>query len=108
MASTPEGQIQTKIIKLLEKEGVFHWRQNNTPQYDDKLRKYRAFRGMRGVPDILAIIRGRFIGIEVKAPRGKQSPEQLIFQRRCEQNGGLYILARDVKTVDKLLKKLID
>jgi hypothetical protein len=54
------------------------------------------------VPDILAVINGQFVGFEVKTPRGKQSPDQLIFQRRLERNGGKYHLVRSLEDVKKL------
>jgi hypothetical protein len=53
----------------------------------------------KGVPDIIAIKSGRFIGIEVKAPKGKLSPEQADFGRECVRNGGEYVVARSIEDV---------
>jgi hypothetical protein len=57
------------------------------------------------VPDIICIIPdketgvGQFVGVEVKAPKGKQSADQLLFEKRCKRNGGDYIVARSVQDV---------
>jgi hypothetical protein len=52
-----------------------------------------------GWPDITACLPslGRFLGVEVKAPGGRQSPEQKLMQARIEALGGLYILAHSVE-----------
>lgn len=97
--STPEGKIQKKILDYLKDKGVFHWRQNNGALWDNKLKIYRTHTGMKGVPDIIAVIDGQFVGIEVKTPKGKQSADQLLFQKRLERNGGKYILAKCVEDV---------
>lgn len=103
--ATPEGKIQKEILDALHKAGVLCWRNNNTATYDPKLDMYRAFNGMKGVPDILGCIDGRFIGVEVKTPRGKQSADQVLFQRRLESKGGIYILARSVDDIMCLVDK---
>ena len=61
--------------------------------------------GIPGQPDIFAIIRGRFVGIEVKTATGRQSKDQQNWQRNCERAGGLYILARSVDDVRVMLEK---
>ena len=63
---------------------------------------------MKGVPDILAILpKGIFCGIEVKTERGKQSADQILFQKRSERLGARYILARSVEDVDNLIDTLL-
>ena len=62
--------------------------------------------GIPGQPDVMGLAElssigwlGRAIGIEVKSPTGRQSPEQQRFQAIFERFGGLYILARSVEDV---------
>lgn len=43
----------------------------------------------KGVPDILACVNGRFVGIEVKATKGKPSELQLHQCMRIRASGGL-------------------
>ena len=43
-----------------------------------------------GVPDIILIKDGKFIGLEVKKPKNKQQQSQIDFQQGCEKAGGTY------------------
>lgn len=57
-----------------------------------------------GWPDITACLPGgRFLGIEVKSARGRQSDAQKFIQARIEKAGGLYILAHSLDEAKKIL-----
>jgi hypothetical protein len=94
--STPESKIQNKICEALAKAGVFFFRVNNGAVFDQHLNNgYGAYRSlgkwaMKGVPDIIVIIDGVFVGVEVKTMKGKMSPDQHLFKRRLERAGGKY------------------
>ena len=62
-----------------------------------------------GCPDLIGWIapEGRFLGIECKGDRGKLRPEQASFRDRLEKDGGLYIVARSVEDVDRVLGALL-
>ena len=61
--------------------------------------------GRRGAPDLVAcLMGGRFMGIEVKAPNGKSSKLQLHWKRKIEQKGGVYLIARSVNDVRKVVE----
>lgn len=96
-----ENAIQNAIMEYLTIKNIFHWRNNTTPIYDPTRKCFRKMNSMKGVPDIICIIKGQFVGIEVKKPDGKQSPDQKIFEKECNKNGGKYILARSVEDVMK-------
>jgi predicted acyltransferase len=106
--STPANKLQAKVIARLTKAGIFHWKQNTMPVWDNKLNSgygaYRSHGGMKGVPDIICIIKGQFVGIEIKAGKDRISADQLLFKKRCERNGGLYLVVNDPKDVDVLCK----
>jgi hypothetical protein len=55
--------------------------------------------GAVGSPDIICVIKGQYVGIEVKSPNGKQTDNQKDFQNRLEMAGGRYILARSLEDV---------
>jgi hypothetical protein len=62
---------------------------------------------MAGVSDILGVMpdgTGRMLAVEVKTPKGRQSPDQILFQKRLERLGGVYILARSVADVEHLTR----
>lgn len=56
--------------------------------------QYRASRVTPGLPDLIVLLPfGKGVLFhEVKAPGGRQSPAQKIFQQRCEMGGVRYVL----------------
>lgn len=105
-----ESTIQGKICKYLESKGYFFWRSNNTATYDQKLNNglggYRS-QGQYtqpGLADICVVSDGGFmIFLEVKTPKGRQSADQKLFQKKCERIGCEYYVVRsvdDVKDID--------
>ena len=87
---TPEGKVKVKIREYLKARGDNY---SFTPIGS-------AF-GKAGVPDRIVCWRGRFVGIEVKAP-GKiraQTPIQKKAQQEIEKAGGVYLLVDSVETV---------
>ena len=98
-----EKDIQNAVCEYLERRGHFFYRQNNTPIFQKTGASSGFFRAMpkwslKGIPDIIVIGKecGTFIGLEIKRPSGKQSPEQKLFQQRCIQNGAEYYIIRKV------------
>lgn len=63
-----------------------------------------------GVPDLMGMLDGRCIGIEVKRERNRAGapmalqPSQIEFQRRFEAAGGRYLVATDIDDVDEALR----
>lgn len=88
-----ESTVLAECLEWLAQRRVFAWR-NNTGAFAVDRRYIRY--GHPGSSDILGVYRGRFLAIEVKSPTGKQSPDQKIFQRMVEKNGGIYLLVRSV------------
>ena len=100
---TCESDIQALIlIYVTSLPGSFGFRMN-TGAVQDSGRFIRY--GVPGQPDIFLILKGRFIGIEVKTRTGRQSEAQKQWQRNCERAGGLYILARSVHDVEVRLRE---
>jgi hypothetical protein len=60
---------------------------------EHKGKKWFVRFGAVGAPDIICVIKGQYVGIEVKAPTGKQSDHQKAFQQALEAAGGRYVLA---------------
>ncbi len=59
-----------------------------------------------GVPDILACIEGKFVGLEVKVGSNKPSDLQLANQELIEDAKGIAIIVWDLKTVQALVERL--
>jgi hypothetical protein len=92
-----EADIQKAIIEWLTWKKIFHYRNNSGAFVDSQKHFYRF--GAIGSPDIVCVINGQYVGIEVKAPKGKQSDHQQEFQRKLEAAGGRYILAHSIDDV---------
>lgn len=90
-----ERDLQRTILDYLKLHRVFYYRQNTGVMRGSYKGKSRFVRfGAVGAPDIVAVIGGKYVGIEVKARGGLQTDAQNIFQRRLEAAGGEYLLVR--------------
>lgn len=92
-----ESDLQKLILDWLAVRVIFHYRQN-TGAFKNKDGGFYRF-GTKGAPDIIAVIKGQYVGIEVKGPKGKQSDDQKVFQHRLQGAGGKYILAYSLEDV---------
>lgn len=57
---------------------------------------------LKGVPDIILIKSGQFIGLEVKTDIGRLSPDQVEFARRSKEAGAIYHVVRSIDDVQRL------
>lgn len=99
-----ESDIQRAICDYLALRHHFFWRNNNTPVFDQKFGGFRALPKYtpKGLPDIEVIKDSCWVGLEVKSDKGKQTPEQKEFERRCKEAGVEYYVVRSVDEVQKL------
>lgn len=102
-----EKDIQRGILEWLNDEGFFFWRSNNTPVYSRNNGGKMAFRSLpkytpRGLPDIMCVINGRFVAIEVKRPGSKLRSEQADYGAKCVCSGGIYAMVQSLDDVKKL------
>jgi Holliday junction resolvase len=90
-ASTPEGKVKRKVVEVLKRHGVWYFFPANN-----------GF-GKAGIPDIIAIVRGKFVGVEVKADRTKKPTE---LQVRCgeeiQRAQGWWFVVYDAETLRSL------
>ena len=56
-----------------------------------------------GVADLVIVHEGMALFIELKTKRGRQSPEQIEFAKRCIECGSPYYLARTLAEVELVL-----
>jgi len=106
--SPPEKLIQKQILNFLSAYGIFVFRVNTTGVFDPSRKVFRRLGGynLKGVADILGILpNGKFLAVEVKTEKGKQSVFQKNFQEQIEKNNGIYILARSIDDVRHLVNQ---
>lgn len=89
-----EYKLQDAIIAYLKGRKVWHFRYTASTTF--------------GIPDILALYKGHFIGIEVKREDGKGRAtllqEEMI--KSIQRNGGLARVVDNLEDVDKLFISL--
>lgn len=79
---TPEGKVQKRIMVGAKEAGAL-------------VRKLK-WEGRNGAPDLIIMIAGLVIFVEVKKPGGKPDPHQVLEHRRMRKRG------MDVRVIDNL------
>src|SRR3989338_3448985 len=92
-----EKDIQREICEWLQGHGFLFWHINNVPVFAKSGSGNMRFRSLpkftpKGLPDIIVVVRGKIVCIEVKCTT-KQSEAQKNFEDRLNLAGGIYILA---------------
>lgn len=89
-----ENHIKSQVKKYLDMRGIF---------------SFHIMQGLGsypGIPDRIAFIRGAVM-IELKKPGGKQSDNQIAFQKQCEADGIPYWLIDNIEDlVNKVEERL--
>ncbi len=104
-----EKDIQREICEFLTEKKLFFWRQNNIPVFGRNNAGVMTFRAMnkytpKGLPDIMILRDGFFIGLEVKMDNTKKlSEDQIEMQRQFINNGAMYHKVSSVEEVQKIL-----
>ena len=96
-----ESAVQGQILDWLARKGIFHYRQNTGGA---NLKGFYVRFGKKGAPDIVAIYRGMYVGIEVKKAGEKQTDDQHKYMQNVRNAGGVYILAYQVEDVTQVLE----
>ncbi len=88
---TPEGRVKTEIRKWLTANHIFWSSIQNGPG------------AKPGDPDLIICFHGMFIGVEVKAPNGVQSPLQIVRQNEIIASGGRYVVVHSLDELKVIL-----
>jgi len=98
-----EGRIQLQIIHYLKMKGAAVGKTKTMGVRDGGHYRFDIYT-FRGFPDLTCFINNTLYFIEVKSPRGIQSPEQQTFELLCHQAGIHYILAKSLEDVISVIK----
>lgn len=95
-ALTPENKIKKKLTKMLDELKVLHGSH------------FGGHYGNGGWPDKFVIVRGHYIGIEVKADSKKKvTPLQRVMLKRIADAGGWPFVVYDDETIDDVRKYIL-
>ena len=86
-----ETDLQNKVISYLDGRQIFNFR-------------YQAASNQYGMPDIIAIYRGYFIGLELKTDDGKPTELQLRMLNAIKNAGGYADIIRSVTDIINLFQ----
>ena len=97
-----EADLQRKILRFLRSQGLLFWR-FSPETYNGKLGIHVRHEYIpNGLPDIM-VLTDKLIGLEVKAPKGKPSANQLLMQRRFKALGHEYHIVHSVAETKAIL-----
>ena len=124
-----EKQIQGLILNYLAtRKDIFFWRQNSgsftqkaktaltkilnsmsiAPHFKARISGafYRAIgkydcTSEKGLPDIIVIYKGYFVGLEVKSKTGRQRQTQLAAEKKILRAKGFYFIVRSLEDVQR-------
>ena len=89
------NQITRNILRVINMQfGCVAYRVNNVGVWDEAKKFHRGGNTEKGLPDIWACIRGKFVVIEVKAGKDKMSEHQEARRQEIERANGVYFVAR--------------
>lgn len=83
MALTPEGKVKTRVKRVLDAHGIYHF----SP--------FQAGMGRAGIPDIICCCDGKFLAVECKAGKGKTTALQDREINNIRAHGGVALVIRE-------------
>lgn len=91
--ATPESKVKAKVKDYLKARNIWHFMPVSNGM------------GMHGIPDIIAVMDGRFVAIECKAPGKRSHTTELQKMQIAAINaaGGLAIVVDDANQLPALL-----
>lgn len=92
MAKTKESKLEEEIERFMSKRGIW------------QLARYQAQSNQNGLPDRLYLYKGFLLGLELKTDEGEPTKLQLRKIDEINKNGGIGLIVKNVKIVDKLIK----
>lgn len=76
-----EKNFENKVKKFLEEKNCWFLKYWGGAAYTKS-----------GIPDLLVCCNGHFLGVEIKAPKGKPSPLQIHNLKKIDEAGGIAVL----------------
>ncbi len=110
-----EREIQREICDWLDSEHYFFWRNNTVPIFSEG--KFRAMPkySARGLPDIIIVHRGKFVGMEVKRPfiriglvggTPETTAAQTAMKLKILTHGGFYFLVTSLEEAKQSMNEI--
>lgn len=108
--------LQQDLSEARLQSDCFQWFHNSFPSQRQMLfhvqnkarnaiegNKFKAMGVVKGVSDLILILPRRVVFIELKTQSGKQMPEQVDFQAKCQARGHEYRIIRSFKEFQEFI-----
>jgi hypothetical protein len=100
-----EHQIESAIWQILRASGYYCFKhKDQSKRVNGAYRKCQM--SINGVADLCVFVNGRVIYLEVKTPTGKQSADQIEFERMCKKNNIPYHIVTSAKQALEIVTAL--
>lgn len=96
------NEITKNVLKFLDLKKHYATRVQSQGQYNPTKGRWTKSTVRRGIGDILSIIDGKAVMIEVKAGKDRMSEWQLMTKDDVEKSGGIYLI---IRSFDDFLKQ---
>ncbi len=93
------NNLTRQIIALITAKGGFATRVNSQGQWDPVRKVMRKGTTVKGMTDIVGVLKGRALFIEVKVGKDKLRPEQERVAEQVIKAGGVWAVARSLDDV---------
>lgn len=105
----PEEQLQQAIVRFLgialpRDAFLFATTNQRGTRKRFEMGILKAMGARPGVPDLCLLHRGKFMGLEVKAEKGRLSEHQATAADAIVEAGGFYSVVRSVEEVERCLR----
>ena len=103
----PEAAALLEVLKAVRAHRLVAWAERQNTGAAKVGGRFIRF-GWPGCPDVLGQLKdGRFLACEVKAAKGRASPEQVAFLERIRGAGGVAFIAHSLRDVVRELGPLL-
>ena len=104
-----EAKLQAEIVQYLQKKGIYFFAVSNEANGRNKIQQMQMIAmGLRpGVSDMVWMLPGRVLFVEVKTADGVQSEPQKLFEAKVKELGFEYFLVRSMDDVKILVDSVL-
>ena len=102
---TKETQLQRDCLNYLRAKGIFCYRQNSGALKTEK--GFYRVTDINGLPDIIAIIKGKFVGFELKLKGKYPSKVQKATHEAIRKAGARVYIVHDLNELKEAVEELL-
>lgn len=95
-STTNTNRLTNEVIHYLELKGYFCSRIQSQGQYHPTRGRWIKSKVKRGIGDIIACVDGKFLMIEIKYGKDRQSPYQKAIEKEVQKSGGDYLIVKNI------------